>query len=184
MPNVLQINNFRKAGSQNLLPTCPAHFFNMKKEVKPDDKAESKPAKDIGLRIKQWRKFLGYEEQEPFAESLGLHKSVLKKYESGYNIPGGKILTAFASTGVNINWLLTGEGPMQAQLNNLNADDDLEIEIPAEFEQYFHDLFDVLLKLDENKRDIVLNELLVRAQERARIDEMERALKELRDQHK
>jgi hypothetical protein len=35
-------------------------------------------------------------------------------YESGDNVPGGKVLQSLAGLGFNINWLLTGEGPMRA----------------------------------------------------------------------
>ena len=42
-----------------------------------------------------------------------MHIGVLKKYEQGVNVPGGEALAALARTGVNVNWLLTGEGAMR-----------------------------------------------------------------------
>lgn len=66
----------------------------------------------ICTRLKAWRQSLGLT-QAQFAERLGLHLSVLKKYEAGANTPGGDALTAVAETGCNINWLLTGKGEMR-----------------------------------------------------------------------
>jgi len=66
----------------------------------------------ICARLKAWRQSLGLT-QAQLAERLGLHLSVLKKYEAGANTPGGDALTAVAETGCNINWLLTGKGEMR-----------------------------------------------------------------------
>lgn len=35
-----------------------------------------------------------------------------KDYEGGKRTPGGESLQCFAAAGVNVHWLLTGEGPM------------------------------------------------------------------------
>ena len=45
---------------------------------------------------------------------IGIHIGQLKKYEQDRTVPGGDALAAFAKTGVNLNWLLTGEGEMRA----------------------------------------------------------------------
>jgi hypothetical protein len=37
----------------------------------------------------------------------------IKGYELGHREPGATALTAIATTGVNINWLLSGQGPMR-----------------------------------------------------------------------
>ena len=66
----------------------------------------------ISMRLKAWRQHFGLT-QAQFADRLGLHLSVLKKYEAGANTPGGDALTAVAETGCNINWLLTGKGEMR-----------------------------------------------------------------------
>ncbi|GAB4173852.1 MAG: helix-turn-helix transcriptional regulator [Rhodocyclaceae bacterium] len=69
---------------------------------------------EIGARIKQWRHALGLTQAE-LAQRLGVHIGVLKKYEQGLNVPGGDALAAIAKTGVNMTWLLTGEGEMLPQ---------------------------------------------------------------------
>lgn len=55
-----------------------------------------------------------------FRESIGMTQAELAKvtnasipawqcYESGKNVPNGKVLTSLASMGLNINWLLMGD---------------------------------------------------------------------------
>jgi transcriptional regulator with XRE-family HTH domain len=70
-------------------------------------------ASEIGERLREWRQALGLT-QAQLAERLGVHIGVLKKYEQGVNVPGGEPLGALARTGVNVNWLLTGEGEMRS----------------------------------------------------------------------
>jgi len=50
--------------------------------------------------------------QAAFAERTGINIGQFKKYEQDRAVPGGDSLAAIASTGVNLNWLLTGYGPM------------------------------------------------------------------------
>ena len=68
---------------------------------------------DLGLRVKLWRRQVGAS-QDAFAKATGLPLQTLKGYELGHRQPGAEALTAIAGTGVNINWLLTGQGPMRA----------------------------------------------------------------------
>lgn len=136
---------------------------------------------DIGDRIKVWRKHLGLT-QVTFAELSGIRIGVLKKYEAGYNIPGGDALASIANTGANINWLLTGEGnmhqPLEIEQKQLSPE---ELE---EFNQEFKHIFDLLLQIEEDKRGDAINEMLSRVREEVRISEMERKLKELENKEK
>lgn len=52
--------------------------------------------------------------QKAFASLIGKHVGMLQKWELGTAVPGGDALAGFASTGVNLHWLLTGEGEMRA----------------------------------------------------------------------
>lgn len=65
----------------------------------------------IGSRMREWRVHLGLT-QDQMAATLGMSAGVLRKYETGLNVPGGEALSAFATSGVNMNWLLTGKGLM------------------------------------------------------------------------
>ncbi len=48
------------------------------------------------------------------AELLGLGKSALSQQKSRNTLPVDKLVTACSRKGINVNWLLTGEGPMSA----------------------------------------------------------------------
>lgn len=115
--------------------------------------------------------------QLKFADVSGVHIGVLKKYERGVNVPGGEALAAFSSTGININWLLTGEGDMAARTSQQSESDipnDLQ-----EFEINFGELFETLLTIDEPRRKQAITEMVNRVKEAARMNEMERKLKNL-----
>ena len=51
--------------------------------------------------------------QAAFARQICTDLGQYKKYEQNRNVPGGSVLAAIAKTGVNVNWLLTGEGQMR-----------------------------------------------------------------------
>lgn len=69
---------------------------------------------DLSARIKAWRGSLGLT-QEQFARRAGISQATLVGYEGGQRAPGAAALSAIAKTGVNMNWLLTGEGEMRAR---------------------------------------------------------------------
>lgn len=66
---------------------------------------------EIGDRLRLWRQALGLT-QAALAACTGIPIGVLKKYERAVSVPGGEALAAIARTGVNMTWLLTGEGEM------------------------------------------------------------------------
>lgn len=61
--------------------------------------------------------------QEVAARDLRISLSMLKKYESGRNLPGAEALAAIHRAGCDVGWLLTGAGAM-----NIRAARDLESE--------------------------------------------------------
>jgi transcriptional regulator with XRE-family HTH domain len=60
-------------------------------------------------RLKKARDLLGMS-QSALAKAAGASLPAWQGYEAGKNIPGGKALQGLARLGININWLLTGEG--------------------------------------------------------------------------
>jgi transcriptional regulator with XRE-family HTH domain len=66
---------------------------------------------DLAQRIKAWRHALGLTQDE-FARRAGIPKRTLVGYENSEREPGSSALAAIAKTGVNMTWLLTGEGEM------------------------------------------------------------------------
>lgn len=64
---------------------------------------------DLGARLKRVRGMFDLT-QSQLAEKTGSSAAALGQYEKGEKIPGGKALAGLAQSGVNINWLLTGQG--------------------------------------------------------------------------
>ena len=51
--------------------------------------------------------------QSGISKELGCSFPAWQGYESGKNVPGGKVLKQLAKKGFNVNWILTGEGPVK-----------------------------------------------------------------------
>ena len=62
-------------------------------------------------RLKTARSKLGYT-QKDLAEALGVTKAAVSSYETGRVSPSNEVHTLLSSLGINISWLLTGEGEM------------------------------------------------------------------------
>lgn len=67
----------------------------------------------LGERIKSAR---GNISQETFSRALGISKGSLGFYERNENLPNTDVVLKICSkTGVRLEWLLTGHGPMRTQ---------------------------------------------------------------------
>ena len=62
-------------------------------------------------RIKKLRKHLGLS-QKDFGEKIGVGTSHISQWERELSMPSSKALIGMANLGVNINWLLIGDGEM------------------------------------------------------------------------
>lgn len=89
-------------------------------------------------RIIQVRKWLNKTQRE-MAALLGISYKGWQGYEAGDNVPGGNVLQAIAKQGFNINWLLTGEGPMF--LTKSSAQGTENVEVPAGVEPAVYEAF-------------------------------------------
>src|SRR5438309_3649477 len=65
----------------------------------------------LGARLKVLRQSLGKTQAE-MSTSTGIPLPTWKKYEGSDREPGAEALVAMARTGVNLHWLLTGNGSM------------------------------------------------------------------------
>jgi len=75
--------------------------------------ASSCPYKAVGRRIREARFLIGNKTQAKFGEEIGgFSAGQIGQVERGRNLPTGELLTALAKRGINVNWILTGEGPM------------------------------------------------------------------------
>lgn len=62
-------------------------------------------------RLKAIRTHLG-KSQQAMGQTLGVSKNAWQLYESGTNAPGSQVISALARLGIDVHWLLTGEGGM------------------------------------------------------------------------
>lgn len=70
---------------------------------------------EVGERLKRFAQEK-FGSLRAFAEVVGTNSNQLSFYTTGKRMPGGELLAKFYDlAGMNINWLLTGEGPMEAQ---------------------------------------------------------------------
>lgn len=71
------------------------------------------PKTPLGQRLRAIRTHFGEDDRDAFAARLGLSKSSIAHYERGESAPGAEALAAYRDTlGINVNWLLIGDGPM------------------------------------------------------------------------
>jgi transcriptional regulator with XRE-family HTH domain len=66
---------------------------------------------NVGARLKAVRQQLKMS-QAAVSQATGIPLGTYKKYEGEERLPGSVALAAIGKVGVNINWLLSGEGPM------------------------------------------------------------------------
>jgi len=123
-------------------------------------------------RLKQWRQFLGLTQQQ-FCERTGIPLRTLRGYEGGTRHPGEDALAAIARTGVNMNWLLTGEGEMLPRDESGSA---LKGVLREDVRRWEAIVALVQGIEDEAARAAALDELYARAQTAAELAELRRAV--------
>lgn len=140
---------------------------------------------DVKDRIREWRQALGLT-QAAFSEQAGVPLRTIKGYESGERSPGMDALASIAKTGVNLNWLLTGEGSMRSGEEKA-ATPDVAVATPdvaPGMEKYAARL-EAILKLlegieDEGEREVLLADFFARAQNAKQMAELKRTVADLR----
>lgn len=140
-------------------------------------------SESIGARLKAWRHALGLTQAE-LAERLGVHIGVLKKYEQGLNVPGGEALAAIARTGVDMRWLLTGEGEMLPGKQEKTAENQADSASIDALAGRHARRWSKLIELVESapspeEAEAILDELFARAREKTELAELRQAVREL-----
>ncbi len=136
----------------------------------------------ISLRLKKWRQILGVTQIE-FCEQANIALGVLKKYEAGTSIPGGETLSKMANTGLNIHWLLTGEGSMSSDTGEDDEQKSLTIQDLPQLQRYEKRL-EAILKLmadieNEQERDALISEIFARVSSAKQLDELKQLVTKL-----
>lgn len=106
----------------------------------------------MGERIKELRTVLRLTQQQ-LADSLGIKRNTIAKYETGRGDPIDAVVSLICKTyNVNEKWLRTGEGPMfldysrDQQIMDFVAD-----AMRGESDNFKRRLISVLARLDENE---------------------------------
>ena len=132
---------------------------------------KSTPEDDIADRLKLWRKSVMEMTQEQFAETTGVHLSAIRKYENRHSVPSSESLLSIASTGVDLHWLLTGDGDMRAPTST--GDEPSKTESDAELVRRLNAIEGLLYGLQGEKRSAVLEEIFSRVHEAKRVADLE-----------
>lgn len=80
---------------------------------------------DVGRRIAQIRVVLNLSQAE-LAEKIGGTKSGIQGNEAGIALPNSKLLMGLHDLGVNVNWILSGEGEMLRATSNASCETPLK----------------------------------------------------------
>lgn len=67
---------------------------------------------DFARRLRRAREALGMEHAKEFADSAGIKPQTYGNYERGTRFPDYEELNAFASAGMNLEYLILGIGPV------------------------------------------------------------------------
>jgi transcriptional regulator with XRE-family HTH domain len=153
----------------------------------------------IAHRLKAWRHALGLT-QEQFAQRCGLPKRTVIGYENDEREPGSAALAAIAKTGVNMNWLITGEGEMHQETERLETAamsrksspdglyeaigmamplfaEDSAAAINARHPRRWQSIIAIVEAIDDDaRREALMNELFSRAQDAAELAKLRRAV--------
>lgn len=129
---------------------------------------------EVGKRIKEWRHALGLTQDE-FARRSGIPKRTIVGYENCEREPGSKALAAIAKTGVNMTWLLTGEGEMRAQTRAESTVYD------GPHARRWEKIIALVEGIeDETRRSAVLDELFSLAQKESELDALRKTVADLK----
>jgi transcriptional regulator with XRE-family HTH domain len=129
----------------------------------------------LAHRLKAWRHALGLT-QEQFAQRCGLPKRTVIGYENGEREPGSAALAAIARTGVNLNWLLTGEGEMLPK-----ETPGIELKGAERHARRWQKIIELVESIeDEEERSALLEEIFARAKTAAELAKLRRQIDEIK----
>ncbi len=134
----------------------------------------------ISQRLRIWRKTILKMTQNEFSKLARMNIGMIRKYEQDsaeQGLPGAKSLIALSRTGVNIHWLLTGQGEMKASsvIGEIREDNN----VYAEGINRLQSIEQILSGIEDEKRKIIIDELYSRALEAKRLSELESAIRRI-----
>ncbi len=136
------------------------------------DDAERQYKDEVAKRLKLWRRSVLKRTQDEFAADAGLNINLIKKYENQNlaMLPSTPSLLALANTGLNLHWLLTGQGrmSMSAKTDVVPAD---ERELMTELK--LREVIQLLDRLDPQSRMAMVDSLLAAVESAIQVAAME-----------
>ena len=130
---------------------------------------------NFGQRLKALRKKLGWTQTE-FGEKTEINPVQIRKYETSVSIPSTEILARIASTDVNLNWLVTGDGEM---FENVEQTHTISMKLSS-YKKQLDNILELLSEMDDDKRNSILQEMQNRMLEVKQMQEMEKTLENLK----
>jgi transcriptional regulator with XRE-family HTH domain len=138
---------------------------------------------ELAIRIKAWRHALGLTQDE-FARRAGIPKRTLVGYENAEREPGASALAAIAGTGVNMTWLLTGEGEMlpgEVKKPESNQIDSASLDaLAGPHARRWAKIIELVESAPTSEEaEALMNEFLARARQQAELAELRQAVSNL-----
>ena len=138
---------------------------------------------EIATRIKAWRHALGLTQDE-FSKRTGLPKRTIVGYENNEREPGAAALAAIAKTGVNMTWLLTGDGemlPAKSEKTTENQQDSASLDaLAGRHARRWAKIIELVESAPTpEEADAILDEFFARARQQAELAELRQAVRDL-----
>ncbi|WP_208436678.1 helix-turn-helix domain-containing protein [Bartonella tribocorum] len=85
-------------------------------------RSEKEPKTELAKRLCEVRLALGFTQRKQFADHLVVPESTMYNYETGLREPPSSMLIIYKNIcGIDVNWLLTGEGEMFSDMAKAKA---------------------------------------------------------------
>ena len=122
--------------------------------------------------------------QDEFSKRTGLPKRTIVGYENNEREPGAAALAAIAKTGVNMTWLLAGEGemlPAKSEKTTENQQDSASLDaLAGRHARRWSKLIELVESAPSpEEAEAILDELFARARQQAELAELRQAVREL-----
>lgn len=129
--------------------------FNVNEEWLRSGKGDMFSSPQIGLHIKELRKYLNLTQQE-FADRIGSKRNTIAKYETGVNAPSTAVISLICREfNVNEEWLKNGKEKMFSQNKTFNFRDISCDNSSSKFNNMLLDIMTFLNQLDDEQKEIL-----------------------------
>lgn len=134
---------------------------------------------EIARRLRDWRRKVIQKTQGELADLIGLNIGLIKKYENPaiQTMPGASSLIALSKTGLNIHWLLTGNGRITISEKFDQPSQD-EVELTSQLKM--REVQGLLDRFEAHERASLVSSILKLIEDAAKVAEIESHLAQKR----